>query len=270
MKTRNNRRRFSEKTIKRVSIGAGVLFLILLMSSKETIVEIYTSHIGSIGADTALIYFVPYGKQSIPVGEMITVDISVNSKKAINAVGTTILFPTDLVEIVSISKKDSFLDLWPEDTVIKAETGEVRFSAGTTKKGGQVGTATAMTLTLRAKKAGEAELQFKDTQVFPDDGSGKPLELTIHSLTYTIAETMISSASTTLPISPAGGGAGSGATEHRGPNPDFSGDGKVTLVDVSILSVKIFGSYSAHYDLSGDGKLGLADLSVLFTKMHSE
>jgi hypothetical protein len=62
----------------------------------------------------------------------------------------------------------------------------------------------------------------------------------------------------------------SGAQENRGPNPDFSGDGKVTLVDVSILSIKIFGSYNPQYDLSGDGKLGLADLSVLFTKMHAE
>jgi hypothetical protein len=91
----------------------------------------------------------------------------VNARVPINALGITIKYPQDLIEVVGVSKQKSFLDLWTEDTAIREEAGEVHFSGGTTAHGGLLGTSTAITLTIEAKKPGTATISFEDVEALP-------------------------------------------------------------------------------------------------------
>ena len=202
----------------------------------------------------------PSGPKELIVGDTTQIDIVLSTTVPVNALSATIGFPPDLIEVVSVSKEHSFMDLWTEDTAIREDAGEVHFSGGTTQRGGMVGSSTALTLVLKAKKSGSAELYFKDAKVLASDGYGTAVESGLKSFTY-----LIPNKDNSLPPVPIAGG-GSALTRLT-QNPDLNGDGKINLVDASILSLKLFGPYNPRFDLNGDGSLGLPDLSILFAKM---
>ena len=214
-----------------------------------------------------VLYFTPYDDSTLKVGDTAKIDININTRVPINAVGITVKFPQDTLEVLGFSKEKSFLDLWTEETAIKEETGEVHFSGGTIRQGGLVGTSTALTLTVRAKKSGEATLSFESAQVFASDGKGVSVEDEAHDLTITIPEEPKS----TVPATGGGaGGASSGAPTRPLPrSADLNGDGVVNLIDVSILVVHIFESYDPRYDLDMDGAIGVSDLSIILAKLGS-
>ena len=154
----------------------GAAFVTLLASSATT----------TQGATTT-VYLAPLGTTTLAVGDTSDVDVNITTKVPINAIGATIAFPTDTLEIVGFSKKDSFIELWTEDASIKEDAGTVHFSGGTTKTGGLRGSATALTITIRAKKASTAELAFTEVEVYPHDGTGRQITSATGSLTYDIS-----------------------------------------------------------------------------------
>lgn len=210
----------------------------------------------------AVTYFTPYGDTVLPVGESIDIDVNVNARVPINAIGETIKFPEDTIEIVGFSKKRSFLDLWTEETAINENRGEVHFSGGTISKGGLVGTGTAMTLSIRAKKPGEAKLYFIDTDLYASDGNGTPVENTVRTITFTIPEPQKNI------ITASGANGPTLITKQSAPNPDLNGDGRITIVDVSILTVRMLLPFSPRFDLDQDGSIGFGDLSILLSRMN--
>lgn len=239
---------FVQRHRKKIVRGHSVAIIALLASSALT-----------LNGGLTILYFSPHGNNVLITGEITQVDVNINTKLPINTLGATITFPPDIIEIVSISKEHSFLDLWTEDTVIHEDTGEVRFSGGTLRPGGLLGTGTALTLTVRAKKTGDAQIAFKDVEVFSSDGTGTRVESQIRPLTYTIPEQLprgISQSPTTPEVT----------QKKDTPSADLDGDGKITLVDFSIMTIKILMPYNARYDLDQDGLLGLSDLSILFSR----
>ena len=239
---------FFKKHQKKIVGGHSVAVIALLASSAL-----------SLNGGLTILYFAPHGNNVLTTGEITEVDININTKVPINALGATITYPPDIIEIVSINKEHSFLDLWTEDTVIREDKGEVRFSGGTLRSGGLTGTSTALTLTVRAKKTGDATLAFKDVEVFGSDGQGTKVESQIRPFLYTIpvAEQRALERTPDAPPSPP-------RTPRSLPSPDLDGDGKITLVDFSIMTIKMLGGYNPRYDLDQDGLLGLSDLSRLF------
>jgi hypothetical protein len=231
------------------------------------IISLLAAATSSLATSPAVLYFTPYDDNSLPIGATAKIDININARIPINAVGVTVKFPQDMLEIVSVSKEKSFLDLWTEDTAIKEDTGEVHFSGGTLMHGGITGSSTALTLSIRAKKAGEAVLSFEEAQVYASDGKGASVDSDTHSFTIEIP-----SPSTTPAVasSRSGGGATSGTPAAPLPRSfDLNGDGKVTIVDISILIVHIFATYDARYDFDMDGSVGISDLSILLSKVTS-
>ena len=166
-----------------ILVLSGILTLTLHGGDISAILASATS--STINSSTTL-YFTPYDDRSLTLGETTQIDINVNSRVPINAVGTTIKFSPDEIDIVGISKRKSFLDLWTEETAINEETGEVHFSAGTLTKGGLMGTGTAITLTVRGKKTGDVTLYFKDVQIFANDGKGTLVANDGHPLTFAV------------------------------------------------------------------------------------
>jgi hypothetical protein len=239
---------------------AGVLGVsALLVYHTGDLLDLLASSISSFSGATTTVFFTPYGGETLQPGDSATIDVNVNTRVPINALGATISYPKDSLEIVSISKEKSFFDLWTEDTAIAEEAGEIRFSGGTTKQGGITGTGTVLTLIVRAKTPGVAQLVFKNVQVFPNNASGKAIETQTHALTYTIqkAEALASSG---------GGSSSQPAASPSLQNPDLNNDGKINLIDLSILTFKMMSGYSPRYDLNANGSVGLDDLSILLSK----
>jgi hypothetical protein len=235
----------------------GAVATITIVGSTPRLRALLASTTSSLQTTPGTVYLTAEKDTLIPLGTTRDVDININARTPINTVGITLLYPTDYIEVVGISKEKSFLDLWTEETAIKEDVGQIHFSGGTYKTGGLTGTSTALSITVRAKKAGEATLSFAEVLVYPSDGSGTPLEVTKRTLTLSIPEA-------------APGAAGSAAPpqeprkEVAAPSPDFNGDGIVSVVDISILAFKILGAYDPRYDLDRNGSLGLSDLSVIF------
>ncbi len=249
----------------KVLASHGIALSVLLVASIFTlsvkgadIAALVAAATSSVANSPTTLYLTPYGDTTLALGETMQVDVNVNARVPINAIGTTVTFPVDSLEIVGISKKKSFLALWTEETAINEEKGEVHFSGGTLQKGGLMGTGTALTITVRAKKAGDASLDFKGAELFGADGKGTLLESDTHPLTFAIASQKEIEA-VAVNTTPSEEGAA-----PQGPSPDLNGDGKINLVDVSMEALHIFTWYNARYDLNSDGAITIADISVIF------
>lgn len=236
----------------------GIISALLLTSvftitlTQTDIIALLASSASSTLESPASMYFVPERTGDLVEGDMMNVDLRIRAKVPINAVGARILFPSDIIDVVSISKEKSFLDLWTEDTEIDEKAHAVRFSGGTTRPGGVDGEVTALTVKVRAVHPGRGAFVLNDVLIYPNDGTGISME---HEEQPLVLETRAAEIA----------GGGTTATVATG-NPDLNGDGKVTLVDISILAFKMLGPYENRYDLDGNGKVGLSDLSILFTK----
>lgn len=254
--------------------GHSVLILLLISGIGLTFTfqgplgSLLASATSSLTRSPAVMYFTPYSSSSLPAGDTTDIDININAKVPINAIGATIKYPAESLEIVGVNKEKSFFDLWTEDTVIKEGSGEVHFSGGTTMMGGLMGTGTVLTLSVRAKKdslGGAAKLTVSDLQVYAGDGKGTTLDSDAHPFTYTIVQ------KTPAVVPVASRGAVPAPTPRpdvpRAPSADFDGSGSVTIVDMSILTVHIVMAYDPRYDLDMNGVIGLSDLSILFSRM---
>ena len=227
------------------SAGYGLAAIVFIGFVSVTIVfqgqlaSLLAAATSSIDNMPVALFFAPRGGDALTVGETADVDLDIEASVPINALGVTISFPKDQLEVVGISKQRSFLDLWTEDTVIKEDTGELHFSGGTTKKGGLVGSSTVLTFTVLAKKAGTATLAIEEEQVFAGDGKGSPLQADARSLTFSISP---AAAPNTNQVSQsARANSEAGAPKASAPDPDLNGDGSVGLADLSILFSKMTG-----------------------------
>ena len=257
-RVRSGRRRLT-----RTDLYIGI-FVLLLCSAPFAIktynlFDVLASAISSLNASTTTVFFVPYGDETMLPGGTTSIDININTKIPINALGATISYPKDTLDIIGISKEKSFFDLWTEDTTIAESSGEIRFSGGTTALGGKIGTGTLLTLMVRAKNAGQAELSFKNIEVYPSNDTGREVDTQTRNITFTVQGVRVK---TTV-----GGTGASGSVAAITPNPDLNGDGKINLIDLSILTFKILSGYNPRYDLNTNGSVGLDDLSILLTKM---
>ncbi len=105
------------------------------------------------------------------VGKRVTVSVLVSSVVPFNAVSSTLLFPTSLFTIESVSKTGSALDFWVTEPLINKTQGTVRFE-GVALGGFQGKTGTIASVTLRAIKEGTGKSSFQSGQILANDGQG--------------------------------------------------------------------------------------------------
>ena len=110
-----------------LSVGA-----ITLSSNGQNILSLLASAGSSLSPTPVIFYFTPYESKTLQIGDTTQINVNVKTAIPINAVGVTIKFPQDLLEIQGVSKEKSFLDLWTEDTSIHEDVGTIHFSGGTT------------------------------------------------------------------------------------------------------------------------------------------
>ncbi|MBV9159019.1 MAG: hypothetical protein JO019_00260, partial [Candidatus Kaiserbacteria bacterium] len=109
---------------------------------------------------------------SYSIGDSIPVSVLVASDASINAVGATVAYPKDSLELLSVSKAGSIINYWAQEPTFSQSDGTVNFQGiifdpGWNGSGGKV-----VQLIFKAKQAGAAALSFSDAQVLANDGKG--------------------------------------------------------------------------------------------------
>lgn len=136
-----------------------VLALFLFLFGKADIAESASLSLRSSGT-------------SVSVGNIISVRATVNTDgKYVNNAEGVIQFPTDLLEVLSVSKSSSIFSLWVEEPRFSNYDGSISFNGGVPNPG-YSGNGEVITVTFKAKKAGSASVIFSDASVRENDGLG--------------------------------------------------------------------------------------------------
>ena len=107
------------------------------------------------------------------VGSTFSIALHVSSAdKAMNAASGVVSFPIDKLEVVSISKINSVMNLWVEEPTFSNAKGTVNFE-GIALNPGYIGSqGTILSVIFRTKSAGQANIRFTSGSVLANDGVG--------------------------------------------------------------------------------------------------
>lgn len=129
--------------------------------------------------------FLNKSQSTVGEGDNITIDVKVKSPdQAINAVSGSITFPGDLLQIVSISRDNSILNIWTHDPNInrnKISFEGVILNPGYIGQGGNI-----FHITFQAKKIGTATISFNEGSLLANDGLGTNIIAGLNSTTFSI------------------------------------------------------------------------------------
>lgn len=122
------------------------------------------------------------------VGRTFSVSVFVSSPdNPVNAVSATVSFPTDLLQVVSITKGGSIITNWAVEPAISNANGTVRFE-GVMIGGFQGSKAPTLAINFKAKTVGAAKLSISSGSVLAHDGRGTNVLDSVSGSTITIRE----------------------------------------------------------------------------------
>ncbi len=141
----------------------------------------------------ATLYFSP-DTVNAGIGNNFTVDLKIDSQDTlVNAVQTTVKFPTGILKLLSFDKAGSAFNFWLKDPVISNSDGTVTFIAGTDK--GVSGAAIqVLALNFSTIGAGTAQIAAVDANVVAADGNGTNVLSTIKNANVGVGTNIISTA----------------------------------------------------------------------------
>jgi len=131
------------------------------------------------------------------VGNTFLVQVKVNTGGvAINVVDATLIFNSDSLEVVSISKTGSVFSLWVQEPEYSNSVGTIEFAGGKPSPGYTGAAGNIINITFKAKTAGTANVTFAVGSVLADDGKGTNILTNMGSGSYVL------SAKSITPITP--------------------------------------------------------------------
>ncbi len=117
------------------------------------------------------------------VGKTFSVDLMVsNNVEAINAVSATLAFPVDALQVTSVSKKGSFINLWAEEPSYSNDSGTVSLEGVALNPGFSKSSGKVLTVTFKALQAGNVTVSVKSGSVLANDGNATDVLKTTGSL----------------------------------------------------------------------------------------
>ena len=161
--------------------------------------------------------------------------------KPVNMVEARIIFPTDKMEVISLSKVDSIISLWVEEPAYSNTTGTITFSGGLPTPGFKGRAGELLTVTFKVKNAGEALINIENAAVLANDGLGTDVLIETRPAKLLLIEPL--------------------AGKEFG---DIDGNGRIDLIDASILITNWGTPKNTRADLNNDGKVDSKDISILF------
>lgn len=148
-----------EKT-KKIKILASFVFAIVFSTALPVM------------ASAATLYFSP-SSGSHAVGTTFSVSIYVSSAdQAMNAASGVISFPSDKLEVTSLSKTGSIFTLWVQEPSFSNSAGTVNFEGIVLNPGFTGSSGKAISITFRTKAAGNTPLTFSSGSALANDGKG--------------------------------------------------------------------------------------------------
>lgn len=140
----------------------------------------------SNSAFAATLNFTP-GTGTHSIGETFSVNISVTSAdRSMNAASGTVTFPTDKLQVSSISKSGSIVDFWAVEPSFSNSSGTVKFEGVVLTPGYQGLSGKILTINFKGKKEGLAEVKMTGGQVLANDGVGTAILSSVGSGSFTI------------------------------------------------------------------------------------
>lgn len=180
-------------------------------------------------------------------GDLIAISVLLDSTKdAINTVAGEIVFPSDKLEIKSISTKNSINTFWiPADPYFSTSTNTIIFSGGLPTPGFLGIGGNIITVIFHVKMAGHVELKLINTTILANDGLGTAVTVPNQLANFNITTPMTISYSTE----------------------DLNRDAKVDLSDLSILVSNWGTVQNKDVDFNSDGVIDVKDVSILLSKL---
>lgn len=123
------------------------------------------------------------------VEQSFSVSINVaSSDKAMNAASGVISFPTDKLQVVSVSKSGSIMDFWAQEPSYSNTSGTVNFEGAVLTPGYQGLSGKILTINFKGKKTGLADVKVLNPTVLANDGLGTPILQSSAGAIFTITE----------------------------------------------------------------------------------
>ncbi len=192
-------------------------------------------------------------------GDTVISTVVVESRVPVNVFAGELHFDPTRLAVESIVYNESIADLWAEAPWYENGDGTITFAGGSTQTGGFTGEGALLTITFRTLSAGKSVVTISNAQVLKHDGLGTEanLALPLESI-FTIADPALApviiatteNETTAILIAPP-------MTSH-----DLNSDGKQSIADISVWFLH-YVSGDIRGDFTGDGKTTTADLSIL-------
>lgn len=223
--------------MKRIKFLASFLFAVVFFTALPA------------AAQAANLYFSP-SAGSYSVGSSITINIYVSSAdQAMNAASGVLSFPSDKLEVTSLSKIGSIFTLWVQEPSFSNAAGTVNFEGIVLNPGFTGSNGKAIAITFRTKAAGNAPLTFTSGSVLANDGKGTNILASMGSAQFSLGGAVPTTPkSTTSPtVSSALSAPQISSPTHPDPNKWYSNINPIFQWDlpVGITEVKLILSKSA-------------------------
>jgi hypothetical protein len=186
-------------------------------------------------------------------GERFSIDIYASAHVPVNAIDIKVDFSPEMVEIISVDKALSVLNIWTQEP--KVENNTIILGGGTFRRG-FVGEHLVATIKAKAKFSGMTEFLVSDAQLLAGDGKGTPV-----AVSGTGEESKTSFYIYDQDEDPASISANLGISI----NADIDGDGKVNLRDISSF-MSAWHNETKTYDFNADGRMNFIDFSIILAK----
>ncbi len=123
-------------------------------------------------AQAATLYFSPSsGTHAISATFTVSVYVS-SADQAMNAASGVISFPSDKLEVTSLSKSGSIFTLWVQEPSFSNSAGTVNFEGIVLNPGFTGSSGKSLSITFRTKDSGNAPLTFSSGSALANDGKG--------------------------------------------------------------------------------------------------
>lgn len=193
------------------------------------------------------------------VGSTFVVDVVVSSAIPVNVFKGSILFDPQILSIETIDYNTSIADLWAELPWYSNGDGTMNFIGGTTQTGGFTGQGTLVTITFKTKTVGQANISMNEVRILKHDGLGSDAEVGAPIDAIFAVESEQLENETLVQKTAVGPRV---VVIPKAPSTDLNGDGKQTILDVSIF-MSDMATQNMKSDFNLDGKVNLVDLSIL-------
>jgi hypothetical protein len=108
--------------------------------------------------------------------------------KAINAASATIKFPSDKLQVTSVSKNNSIVDFWAQEPSFSNAIGEIKLEGVILTPGYQGNSGRLLTINFKGKNPGIAGLSIFSSSVLANDGVGTNVLVNVGTASFTIVE----------------------------------------------------------------------------------